>query len=100
MPTRRRADRDPRLDLVRIVDRLGDRRQYVTFHDIEKASSRASSRLPPDGLAGLIEAAVADSLLFKDLRTFFDRKTGAFSEHWVYRVNPRHLLVSGLLADG
>ncbi len=41
-----------------------------------------------------MEAAVAESLLLKDLRTFFDRKTGAFSDHWVYRVNPRHPLVA------
>ena len=42
---------------------------------------------------------MADSLLLKDLRTFFDRKTGAYSDHWVYRVNPRHPLVADLLAD-
>lgn len=99
MPSRRRADRDPRLALVQIVDRLGERRQYVTFGDVEKAASRASSRLPLDGLAELVEAAVADSLLLKDLRTFFDRKTGAYSDYWVYRVNPRHPLVADLLAD-
>lgn len=99
MPPRRRADHDPRLDLVRAVGRLAERRQYVTFQDVEKAASRSSSRLPLAGLAELVEAAVVDSLLLKDLRTFFDRKTGAFSEQWVYRVNPRHPLVAHLLAD-
>lgn len=95
----RRADRDPRRDLVRIVERLGSRRQYVTFQDIERAAARASSRLPVEGLAALVEGAVAESMLLKDLRTFFDRKTGGFSEQWVYRVNPRHPLVAKLLTD-
>ena len=71
----------------------------MTFQDIEKASARSSSRLPPDALADLVESAVAESMLLKDRRTFFDRKTGAFSERWVYRVNPRHPLVADLLAD-
>ena len=93
----RRADRDPRLDLVRIVERLGRRRQYVTLQDIERAGARASLRLPVEGLATLVEGAVAESMLLKDLRTFFDRRTGAFSEQWVYRVNPRHPLVADLL---
>ena len=99
MPPRRRADRDPRQELARVVQRLGDRRQYVTFRDIEQAAARSSSRLLPEGLAELIEGAVAESMLLKDLRTFFDRKTGAFSEAWVYRVNPRHPLVTDLLAE-
>jgi hypothetical protein len=97
MPPRRRADRDPRLELVRVVERLGNRRQYVTLQDIERAAARPSSRLPTDGLSALVEGAVAESMLLKDLRTFFDRKTGAFSEAWVYRVNPRHPLVADLL---
>jgi hypothetical protein len=99
MPPRRRADRDPRQELALVVDRLGGRRQLVTYQDIEDASARASSRLPSEGLADLVEAAVAESMLLKDLRTFFDRKTGAFSERWVYRVNPRHPLVADLLAE-
>jgi hypothetical protein len=98
MPPRRRADRDPRQELVRVVERLSRRRQYVTFQDIEQASARASSRLLADRLSSLVDGAVAESMLLKDLRTFFDRKSGAFSEHWVYRVNPRHPLVAGLLA--
>lgn len=97
MPPRRRADRDPRQELARVVQRLGDRRQYVTFRDIEHAAARTSSRLSPDGLADLVEGAVAESMLLKDLRTFFDRKTGTFSDAWVYRVNPRHPLVADRL---
>ena len=97
MPPRRRSDRDPRQALVRVVERLGSRRQYVTFQDIEAASARAPTRLPPEGLSALVEDAVAESMLLKDRRTFFDRKTGAFSEQWVYRVNPRHPLVAALL---
>ena len=100
MPPRRRADRDPRQELARVVQRLGDRRQHVTFRDIEQAAARASSRLPTDGLSELLEGAVAESMLLKDLRTFFDRKAGTFSEAWVYRVNPRHPVVADLLADG
>ena len=98
-PPRRRADRDPRQELVRVVERLGRRRQYVTFQDIEKASARAPSRLPLDGLTALVDGAVAESMLLKDLRTFFDRTSGAFSEQWVYRVNPRHPLVAALLTE-
>jgi hypothetical protein len=97
MPTRRRAERDPRQELVRVVERLSLRRQHVTFQDIEKASARASSRLPLAELSTLVEGAVAESMLLKDLRTFFDRKSGEFSEQWVYRVNPRHPLVAELL---
>ena len=99
MPPRRRAAPDPRQELVRVVDRLGSRSQLVRYQDIAKAAARASSRLPLDGLADLVEGAVVESVLLKDLRTFFDRKTGAFSEHWVYRVNPRHPLVADLLAE-
>jgi hypothetical protein len=51
-------------------------------------------------LAGLVEGAVAESILLKDLRTFFDRKSGTFAERWVYRVNPRHPLVAALLESG
>ena len=99
MPARRRADRDPRRELVRVVARLGERRQYVTLQDVEKAASRPSSRLPSDDVAEQVEAAVAESILLKDRRTFYDRKTAAFSDHWVYRVNPRHPLVADFLAD-
>ena len=98
MSPRRRDDRDPRQELVRVVDRLGSRGQLVTFQDIEKAAARATSRLHLDGLAELVDGAVVESILLKDLRTFFDRKTGAFLERWVYRVNPRHPLVADLLA--
>jgi hypothetical protein len=97
MAGRRRAEPDPRQELVRVVERLGRRRQYVTFQDVERAAARASSRLSPDGLADLVEGAVSESILLKDRRNFFDRKTGALSDHWVYRANPRHPLVADLL---
>ena len=100
MPPRRHADRDPREYLVRVVGRLGERRQYVTFEDVERVAARASSRLSSEGLVDLVEGAVAESILLKDRRTFYDRKTGAFTDHWVYRVNPRHPLVADLLDDG
>jgi hypothetical protein len=80
--------------LARLVDRLSERLQFVTFEEIEKAAARPSSRLATDGLAALVEGAVADSLLLKDLRTFYDRRTGTFTEQWVYRVNVRHPLVA------
>ena len=99
MAGRRRSAPDPRRELVRVVERLGSRRQYVTFEDVERACAPASSRLPREGLVELVEGAVAESLLLKDLRTFFDRKAGAFSERWVYRVNPRHPLAADLLAE-
>jgi hypothetical protein len=96
MPPRRRAERDPREALVRLMERLGRRRQFVTLADVERAA-RPSSRLSEADLPTLVEGAVAESVLLKDLRTFYDRKTGALSEHWVYRVNPRHPLVAALL---
>jgi hypothetical protein len=96
---RRRSKRDPHQELVRIVDRLARRAQFVTFHDIEQALTRASSRLEPEGLSALVEAAVTESMLLKDLRTFYDRKAGAFSEQWVYRVNPRHPLAASVLDE-
>jgi hypothetical protein len=97
MPTRRTPGRDPRRPLARIVERLSRRRQYVTFAEIEKAVSRTPSLSPAGGLVELVDGAVAESLLLKDLRTFYDRTSGEFSEHWVYRVNPRHPLVADLL---
>jgi hypothetical protein len=74
---------DPRQQLARVVEQLNQRRQYVTFGDIERMSARARSGLPSDGLASLVESAVAESLLLKDLRTFYDRKTKTFTERWV-----------------
>ena len=95
----RHASRDPLSELVRVVSRLGQRRQFVTLHDIERAAARPSSHLAPDGLAALVDEAVAESALLKDSRTFFDRKTGAFADRWVYRVNPRHPFVADLLDE-
>jgi len=80
---------------VRLVERLGRRRQFVTLADVERAV-RPSSGLSQEALPALIEGAVAESILLKDLRTFYDRKTGQFSERWVYRVNPRHPLVAAM----
>jgi hypothetical protein len=85
--------------LARLVDRLSERNQFVTFEEMERAAARPSSRLASDGVAALVDAAVADSLLLKDLRTFYDRQTGAFTDRWVYRVNVRHPLVASLLFD-
>ena len=102
MAPRRRQPPDPRLALARVVDRLSERHQYVTFAEIEVAAQRVRSGLGPDeraALAELVENAVAESLLLKDLRTFYDRSSGAFSDHWVYRVNPRHPLVAELVAE-
>jgi hypothetical protein len=99
MPTRRRADPDPQEELVLAVDRLSDRRQFVTYADVAGAAGRARSRLPSEGLAELVDAAVAESILLKDLRTFYDRKSGAYLEQWVFRVNPRHEVVAALLQE-
>jgi hypothetical protein len=99
VPARRRRPLDPRARLARLVDRLSQRRQYVTFEEIERAAARPSSRLAFEELAVLVEGAVAESLLLKDLRTFFDRQSGAFTDRWVYRVNARHPVVAELLDD-
>jgi hypothetical protein len=92
---RRRAQTRERL--ARLVGRLSGRSQYVTFEDIERAATGRAAALGTEGLAELVAAAVAESLLLKDLRTFYDRRTGGFSDQWVYRVNPRHPLAADLL---
>ncbi|MCC7372706.1 MAG: hypothetical protein IT306_30120 [Chloroflexi bacterium] len=99
MAARSRRPADPRLALVEVVDRLGDRLPLVTLADIEQAAARPSSRLPLDGLADLVAAAVEESLLLKDLRTFYDRASGSTSDAWVYRVNARHPVAAQLLDE-
>lgn len=79
--------------------RIGQRRQYVTAADLLQAASRPSSRIAPSDLDALIQQAVGESLLLQDLRTFFERKDGTFSQRWVYRVNSRHALGAELLAE-
>ena len=105
MPGRKRPPKrpqaDPRLELARLVDRLGDRHPAVTMTVIVQAIGRTPirglSKLSPDELFVLVDAAVSDSLLLKDLRTFFDRQTGTHDEVWVFRVNARHPLAAKLL---
>ncbi len=96
---RRRPPPDPRELLVRALDRLSDRSPYVTLADLEKVAARPSSRLPAEGLTELLAAAVAESLVLQDRRTFYDRKAGTTSSAWVYRVNVRHPLAAALLED-
>ena len=62
-----------------------------------KGPSGALARLSADAVVEMVEAAVDDSLLLKDLRTFFDRQTGVHNEVWVYRVNARHKIAAQLL---
>ncbi len=99
MTARRRPALNQSQRLVLVVERLGRRQQYVTLSDIETAVSRPSARLDVEGLAARVDDAVLETLLLKDLRTFFDRKSGALSEQWVYRVNPRHPIPAALLAE-
>jgi hypothetical protein len=89
----RAAQGDPRRALARLVARLERRASFVTLADIERAATRRRTRaLPPERVAGLVEAAVGDFLLLTDRRTFFDRATQTFRIHDVYRVNARHPL--------
>jgi hypothetical protein len=90
---------DPRLLLVRLLLRLADRHPFVTLADLERVAARPSSRLPIDGLAELVEVAVNDSLILKDLRTFYDRASGSYWQDWVYRVNVRHPHAARLLDE-
>lgn len=98
MPAGQRRPRDPRLDLVRLVDRLSRRQTFVTDTDLAQAAARPSSRLTADQLTALVDAAVRDSLLLKDLRTFYDRESSAYTQAWVYRVNARHPLAAEVLS--
>ena len=92
------APRDPRRSLARLVARLERRSSFVTLADIEQAAARRPTAiLPPDAVAALVEAAVDEALLLADRRTFFDRATMTFEDHYVYRANRRHPLVRGTL---
>jgi hypothetical protein len=92
---------DPRLQLAKLVDRLAKGRQAVLMADIVQNAARGPAaslaRMPADKLAEMVEAAVDDSLLLKDLRTFFDRQTGTHDQVWVYRLNVRHPLAAEVL---
>jgi len=99
MPSRRRARSDPRLALARLVDRLEQRLAFVTLDAIVAGARRRLPGLAADEVAALVEAAVVESLLLKDLRTFFDRRDQTFEERWVYRLNPRHAIGRQVLAD-
>jgi hypothetical protein len=99
MPTRRRAASDPRRRLARAVMRLEVRLAFVTLDKIVTSARRALPNVPAEDVRGLVEAAVLESLLLKDLRTFFDRRDQSFEDHWVYRVNPRHPIGRELLDE-
>lgn len=99
MPTRRRAAPDPRRRLARLVARLEDRLAFVTLDEIVAGARRGLPTVPSTEVPVLVEAAVAESLLLKDLRTFFDRRDGSFEDHWIYRLNSRHPIGRELLAE-
>ena len=69
----------------------------VVFSVVDHVVLRSLPFESPDELFVLVDAAVNDSLLLKDLRTFFDRQTGTHDEVWVFRVNARHPLAAKLL---
>ncbi len=88
--------RDPRLVLVRLLARLEERAQHVTLADLEREAARRRTRaLPPEQVAPLVEAAVADLLILPDRRLFLDRATRTLEPRSVYRVNRRHPAVRG-----
>jgi hypothetical protein len=89
----RAAPGDPHRALAGLVARLERRASFVTLADIERAARQHRTRgLPPEQVAGVVQAAVVDFLLLTDRRTFFDRATQTFRIHDVYRVNARHPL--------
>lgn len=86
--------RDPRVMLTRWVVDLEQRLARVTLADVQReARRRRTKNLPVERVADLVEASVAEYLLLRDLRTFFDRKRVVFEDRYVYRVNWRHPLV-------
>ena len=97
MPARRRSTTDPRRALARLVLRLEGRVAFVTLDDIMAAGQRGLASATTESIPGLVEATVVESLLLKDLRTFFDRDARTFEERWVYRLNPRHPIGRDLL---
>jgi hypothetical protein len=83
------------------VERLERDGDLVTLDDILAAGRRSMRTVSPEELARLVEEAVADSLLLKDRRIFFDRQDRSLTVDWVYRVNSRHpLLQDDLAGDG
>ena len=85
---------DARRRLIRLLARIELRSDFVTLVDIERAAARRPARsLPPEEIARLVEAAVAELVLLADRRTFFDRASKSFADRYVYRVNRRHPLV-------
>ncbi|MCC6176587.1 MAG: hypothetical protein IT305_14865 [Chloroflexi bacterium] len=100
-PLRRSRPVDPLPPLVRLVARLEERLEFVTFEDVAEAASRARSQsLRAAPLADLLRAAVEDSILLTDLRQFFDRDSLTVADGCVYRVNQRHPLVQKVLFGG
>lgn len=101
MARRRRRPADPREALVLALSGLAERQLFVTLADLAKSALRPSSGLPsdPGELAALLDGAVAELLVLKDRRTFYDRRAGTFADAWVYRVNARHPLAAALLDD-
>ena len=86
--------RDPNRALVQLLARLEERAQHVTLADLEREAARRRIRvLPAEGVATLVEAAVADMLILTDRRLFLDRATRTLEPRSVYRVNRRHPLV-------
>ena len=93
------APRDPNRALVRLLARLEERSQHVTLADLEREATRRRAHiLPADGVAPLVEAAVADMLILTDRRLFLDRATRTLEPRSVYRVNRRHPLARATLA--
>jgi hypothetical protein len=99
MPSGRRANSDPRHRLARLVARLEDRLAFVTLDDIVAGARRSLPSASSEVIPALVESAVAESLLLKDLRTFFDRRDQSFEDQWVYRLNPRHAIGRELLTE-
>ena len=99
MPSRRRATSDPHRRLARLVARLEDRPAFVTLDEIVAGARRSLPNVPVNEIDALVESAVAESLLLKDLRTFFDRRDQSFEDQWIYRLNPRHAIGRELLAE-
>ena len=90
--------RDPRIVLARLVARLEERAPYVTLADIEHAATRRRRvSLPPESVAGLVEAALEEMLLLRDRRTIYESASRSFRAADLYRVNRRHPLVRGQL---
>jgi hypothetical protein len=86
--------------LARLVLHVERTQNLVTAHKLQAVAAAWGLPSAISELDSILTTGVDELVLFTDLRTAYDRVTGAFTPVRVYRVNPRHPIVVGALGDG